>query len=44
MLTERHVDAAAVLLGRAPEFNVDAATVEGLRSQMQMRMFMENTK
>lgn len=44
MLTERHVDAAAVLLGRAPEFNVDAATVEGLRSKIQMRMFMGNNK
>jgi len=42
MLTEKQLIAAAALLGRAEEFNVDAGTVEGLRSKMQMRILMGN--
>lgn len=40
MLAEKQLDDALALLGRAEEFNVDAATVEDLRSQLQIRMFM----
>jgi hypothetical protein len=40
MLTEKLFDDAASLLRRADEFNVDAGTLEGLRSRLEMRMVM----
>jgi 3',5'-cyclic AMP phosphodiesterase CpdA len=40
MLMEKQINAAEALLARAAEFNVDAATIENLRSRLQMRMFM----
>jgi hypothetical protein len=40
LLTENRLSEAETLLGKAKEFNVDAGTIEGLRSRLQMRMFM----
>ncbi len=40
MLAENQLDAAAALLGRAEEFSVDVGTVEGLRSKLQVRMYL----
>lgn len=40
MLTEKQLDVALALLGRSAEFNVDAGTVEALRSKLQIQMFM----
>ncbi|WP_448094067.1 metallophosphoesterase [Pseudomonas lini] len=44
ILMEGQVDAAKALLERAAEFNVDAGTMEGLHSKLQMRMIMGNYK
>lgn len=40
MLTEKQLDEAAALLGRAGEFNVDVGTVEGLRAKLQLKIYM----
>jgi len=44
MLMEEQLDAAEILLEKAQEFNVDAGTVQGLRSKLQMRMYMGKNK
>lgn len=44
MLTEKQHDEAAALLGRAEEFDVDAGTVEDLRSRLRMQMYIGKDK
>ena len=40
MVTENQIDDAETLLGRAQEFGVDAATLEGLSLKIKMQMLM----